>query len=194
MELNEHFWEQKYQERKTGWDIGRASTPIIAYLEQLDNKELSILIPGCGNGYEAEWAHKNGFKNVHILDFASSAIANFKKRYPHFEASSLHQEDFFNHEGKYDIIIEQTFFCSLDPSMRKQYAEKMQQLLNPNGRLIGLLFNTDFEDGPPFGGDKDEYKKYFSPYFFFKYFENCYNSIKPRAGTELFMVLKRKVT
>ena len=78
--------------------------------------------------------------------------------------------------------------------MRKQYAEKMQQLLNPNGRLVGLLFNTDFEDGPPFGGDKDEYKKYFSPYFFFKYFENCYNSIKPRAGTELFMVLKRKAT
>lgn len=70
----------------------------------------------------------------------------------------------------------------------------MQQLLNDSGRLVGVLFNTDFVGGPPFGGSKEEYKKHFSPYFLFKYFENCYNSIKPRAGTELFILLKRKAT
>ncbi len=192
MELNKDFWEQKYQENKTGWDLGKASTPIITYLEQIDNKEISILIPGCGNGHEAEWAHQHGFKNVHVLDFADSAIKNFKKRYPNFDSNHLHQEDFFEHNGKYDLIIEQTFFCAIDPSLRKKYAEKMQSLLNENGKLAGVLFNTDFEGGPPFGGNKEEYKKYFSPYFLFKYFENCYNSIKPRASSELFIVLKRK--
>ena len=192
MELNKDFWEQKYQENKTGWDIGRASTPIVNYLEQLENKELSILIPGCGNGHEAEWALKHGFTNVHVLDYADSAIRNFKKRYPKFNPDHLHQEDFFEHQGTYDIIIEQTFFCAIEPYLRKKYAEKMQQLLNPNGKLVGLLFNTDFDGGPPFGGSKEEYKKYFSPYFLFKYFENCYNSIKPRAGSELFILLKRK--
>ena len=107
MELNKDFWEQKYQEKKTGWDLGKASTPIITYLEQLENKDLSILIPGCGNGHEAEWAHQHGFNNVHVLDFADSAIKNFKKRYPKFNPNNLHQEDFFEHQGRYDIIIEQ---------------------------------------------------------------------------------------
>lgn len=192
MELNKDFWEQKYQVKSTGWDLGKPSTPIISYLEQLTNKEINILIPGCGNGHEAEWAVKNGFANVHVLDIAPSAIANFKKRYPNFNEDNLHIVDFFEHDGKYDLIIEQTFFCAIDPSLRKKYAEKMQSLLNENGKLVGLLFNTEFEAGPPFGGSKEEYKKYFSPYFLFKYFENCYNSVKPRAGTEMFMLLKRK--
>ena len=192
MELNKDFWEQKYQANTTGWDLGKPSTPIISYLEQLTNKNISILIPGCGNGHEAEWAIKNGFTNVHVLDIAPSAIANFKKRYPNFNTENLHTADFFEHIGNYDLIIEQTFFCAIDPILRKKYAEKMQSLLNENGKLVGLLFNTEFETGPPFGGSKEEYKKYFSPYFLFKYFENCYNSVKPRASTELFMLLKRK--
>lgn len=192
MELNEQFWEKRYQENNTGWDIGYASTPIVNYLNSLNNKELKILIPGCGNGYEAEWALQNGFTNVHVLDYAASAITNFKKRYPHFNAEHLHQEDFFEHTNQYDIIIEQTFFCAIDPLLRQRYAVKMHQMLKDDGLLVGLLFDTEFVGGPPFGGNKEEYSNYFSSLFDFIHFEPCYNSIAPRAGKELFVELKKK--
>lgn len=191
MKLNDQYWEKRYQENNTGWDIGAASTPIVTYLNSLENKELKILIPGSGNAHEAFWAHQNGFKNIHVLDYARSAIQNFKQKNPTFNPNHLHQEDFFEHTGEYDLIIEQTFFCAIDPSLRKKYAEKMYSLLNENGVLMGLLFDTDFENGPPFGGNKEEYIEYFSSLFTPLHFEKCYNSIKPREGKELFIELKK---
>ena len=47
MELNESYWSTRYQQGQIGWDIGDVSTPIKEYIDQLENKELSILIPNC---------------------------------------------------------------------------------------------------------------------------------------------------
>ena len=69
----------------------------------------------------------------------------------------------------------------------------MPELLNAGGKLVGLLFNTSFDkEGPPFGGNKEEYLGYFEEIFFIKKMEDCYNSIAPRAGRELFMILIKK--
>ena len=64
------FWTNRYQENRTGWDIGYPSTPLKEYFDQLDNKALKILIPGAGNAYEAEYLWQQGFKNVHVLDIS----------------------------------------------------------------------------------------------------------------------------
>ena len=88
------------------------------------------------------------------------------------------------------MIIEQTFFCSLPRNQRNEYAKKMHALLNPGGHLVGLLFNYEFNsDEPPYGGTEEEYRNIFNPYFYFKYFSTAYNSIKPRAGREIFLNL-----
>ena len=39
----------------------------------------------------------------------------------------------------------QTFFCAIDPSDRKKYADKIYTLLKENGKLAGVLFNHEFE-------------------------------------------------
>ena len=70
MDLSKEFWSKRYTEDKTGWDLGTISEPLKKYFDQLTNKELKILIPGCGNGHEAEYLFKKGFNNVHLLDFA----------------------------------------------------------------------------------------------------------------------------
>jgi thiopurine S-methyltransferase len=190
MEFDKSYWEEKFNSDVLGWDIGYVSTPLKEYFDQLPDKGVRILIPGSGNGYEAEYLFKIGFKNVFILEWSDTAIKNFLCRFPDFPRENIFQEDFFLHEGKYDLIIEQTFFCSLHPSQRKKYAKKVFDLLVPKGKLVGLLFNKEFaSENPPFGGSKEEYMKLFEPYFDFKYFEECYNSIKPRAGTELFVIL-----
>ena len=125
-----------------------------------------------------------------MLDWSDIIISEFKKRAVHFPAENIFTEDFFKHKGKYDLIIEQTFFCAIDRNLRAEYAKKVYELLNPGGKLTGLLFNHEFEkDTPPFGGSEEEYIKYFKPFFKFKHFSTAYNSIKPRAGRELFVNL-----
>ena len=63
MSLDSNAWNQRYISNNTGWDIGYVSTPIKEYIDQITNKNIKILIPGCGNAHEAEYLFKNGFKN-----------------------------------------------------------------------------------------------------------------------------------
>ena len=191
--IDKNYWEKRWENKQTGWDTGSITTPLKNYFDQLSNKNISILIPGCGNAYEAEYLFEQKFKNTYIIDIAPQALTSFSTRVTHFPASQLICDDFFNHKGQYDLIVEQTFFCALDPAQREAYIQKMHALLKPTGKLIGLLFNIPLNtEHPPFGGNKNEYEKQFSPYFNFKYFDLCYNSIKPRANNELFIVLEKR--
>jgi len=70
----------------------------------------------------------------------------------------------------------------------------MDKLLNPNGKLVGVWFNhplTEDMDKRPFGGSKEEYIKYLSPFFHVKSLNDCYNSYKSRAGKELFGIFEK---
>jgi SAM-dependent methyltransferase len=183
--LDADYWSNRYQQQQTGWDIGYGSTPLVEYLQSLKDKSISILIPGCGNAYEAEWLLQHGFTNVTVLDISPVLTAALEERFKGQPIKIL-TGDFFEHKGQYDLILEQTFFCALDPSLRSKYVEQMHQLLKPEGKLVGVLFNREFEGGPPFGGSKEEYETLFSQYLRIKKMELCYNSIPPRKGSELF--------
>lgn len=185
--LSPEYWSQRYENQQHGWDLGQISPPIKAYIDQLSDKNLKILIPGCGSGHEGSYLWKEGFKHVHVLDFSEQPLEMFLSNNPDFTKEQIHCADFFQHEGKYDLIIEQTLFCALDPNLRSKYAEKVASLLNPGGKLVGLLFNRTFDAGPPFGGNQEEYENYFSAHFSVTGFEACHNSITPRSGSELFI-------
>jgi len=192
-ELTALYWDKRYQSNDFGWDTGSITTPLREYIEQLNNKNLKIFIPGAGNAYEAEFLFNHEFYNTFVLDFATIPLQNLKARLPLFPESHLIQQDFFEHTKQYDLIIEQTFFCALHPSLRPAYAKHMFELLKPKGKLVGVLFDDELNiDTPPFEGSMEEYEELFKPYFNFRTFESCHNSIKPRAGRELFMILEKK--
>ncbi|MGV6831009.1 MAG: methyltransferase domain-containing protein [bacterium] len=191
--LNSTYWENRYQEGTSGWDLGKASTPIKEYIDQLNNKDIKILIPGAGNSYEAEYLFRKGFKNVYVADLAHSPLENLKSRISEFPSSQLLHTNFFDIEMKFDLIIEQTFFCAIDPKLRGQYVTKASELLKKDGKLVGLLFDAPlYQDHPPFGGDKQEYLDRFSPYFVINTMETATNSVNSRAGRELFINLTNK--
>ncbi len=190
--FDQSFWSQKYQANQIGWDMGSVSPPLKDYVDQLENKDISILIPGAGNAYEAGYLFEQGFKNVTVLDIADEPLNNLKKRVPGFPKNYVLKEDFFEHQGQYDLIIEQTFFCALDPSLRVDYIDKMKALLKYDGKLVGLLFDFRLDSvGPPFGGSEDAYTIDFKKRFNLKTLAPCYNSIKPRLGKELFIIFEK---
>lgn len=190
MIFNEDFWDNKYKKNKTGWDLGQVSPPLKTYFDQLTNKELKILIPGGGNSHEAEYLLNSGFTNVYVIDISKLALTNLKDRVPSFPSSHLIHQNFFELAQTFDLIIEQTFFCALNPNLRKNYVDKMHSLLKENGKLVGLLFDAKLnEDHPPFGGDKKEYVALIKNQFDIMILEDCYNSIENRQGMELFIKL-----
>ena len=193
MDLSADFWDNRYQSNDTGWDLGTVSPPLKAYFDQLTNLDLKILIPGGGNSYEAEYLFNNGFKNVYVVDLSQTALDNLKHRIPDFPSSNLILDNFFDLSIAFDLIIEQTFFCAINPSLRADYAKKASEILNVNGKVAGLLFDATLNTThPPFGGSKTEYLGYFNPYFDIRIMDASYNSIKPRAGRELFFIIQKK--
>jgi methyl halide transferase len=174
--LTQDYWDTRYAQNQLGWDLGEVSPPLKAYFDQLEDKSLKILIPGGGNSYEAEYLIQQGFTDVTVVDISAVVIERLRRQYaPYLDRGLrlLHQ-DFFKHEGQYDLIVEQTFFCALDPSLRPDYVRHMQKLLKEEGKLVGVLFDREFAGGPPFGGSRAEY------------------SIAPRAGSEAFVIAQKR--
>lgn len=188
MKLDREFWNQRYATSDTGWDIGAPSTPLKDYIDQLTNKRIRMLIPGGGRAWEAEYAHRQGFTNVFVIDLSDAPLQDLLERCPDFPREHFVVGDFFGHAGRYDLILEQTFFCAIDPAMRARYVEHMHRLLRPGGRLVGVLFNDPLNtDRPPFGGSLEEYAPLFQRWFPEVTMEPCRNSIAPRAGRELWL-------
>lgn len=184
--LDKDFWDNQYQNQTTGWDLGRVSPPLKYYFDTLSNKNIRILIPGCGNSYEAEYLLEQGFTNITIIDISPSLVKQLQLKFNNNTNIKIVLGDFFEHEGVYDLIVEQTFFCALVPTLRPNYVWKMHHLLSTQGKIMGVLFNRTFENSPPFGGNITEYISLFKSFFDILKIENCRNSVSPRAGTELF--------
>ena len=193
----EQYWSQRYIDQSTGWDLGAISEPLRHYIDQLEDKQVRILLPGAGNAYEAEYLHNAGFVNTYILDISEHPLRSFKERVPDFPSAHIVHGDFFELKDNFDLILEQTFFCSFPPvdNNRERYITKMHELLNPKGKLAGLWFNLPFTGDltkRPFGCSKDEYLRLFSSHFNTKAFEEATNSVQDREGIEFFGIFERK--
>src|SRR5258708_18070706 len=196
-----NYWDDRYLHQDTAWDMGEISPPLKAYFEQLPSKWISILIPGCGNSYEAAWLLKQGFTHITLIDISEWLVTKLREKFRDYAAPSpaanaplysaplnLIAGDFFGLTGQYDLIIEQTFFCALDPSQRKEYVEKMGDLLHPGGKLAGLVVNREFDGGPAFGGSGEEDPRLFEKRVFIRGLAPLYQWIKPLASAELLLI------
>ncbi len=188
MALDQNFWDERWRNFETGWDIGGVSPAIQNYVDDFVPSDSKILIPGCGSAHEAKYLADKGFKDIHLLDISPTACQNLKTKFTE-DSVTIHCGDIFEHQGEYDYILEQTLFCAIDPSLRPNYVVKMAEILKPTGTLFGLLFDTEFEkEGPPFGGSRAEYLKLFGAFFKSLSIEPTNYSIEPRAGNEVFLI------
>jgi len=194
MSTNEkEYWTNRYQEGRTGWDIGYAAPALIDFTSK-KAKDTKILIPGAGNAHEAEALWNLGYQNLFVCDISPIPIAKLKERSPQIPAQQLLCMDFFDIKDSFDLILEQTFFCSMLPKFRPNYVAQMAKLLPKGGTLAGLLFQhaLDQKGNRPFGGSAEEYREHFERQFEIVQMKTAKNSIAPRSGNELFIEFVRK--
>ena len=109
--FDESYWEKRWQNQQTGWDIGYESTPLVENFNLIDDKSIKILIPGCGNAYEGEFLHSNGFTNVYLVDMAKSDLDNFANRNPSFPMEHLVHSNYFDLDDTFDLIVANFLLC-----------------------------------------------------------------------------------
>ncbi len=137
--------------------------------------------------------HELGFKQVYVCDWAESSFESLREKTDGFPEDHLICGDFFEISDRFEMIIEQTFFCSIQPNRRNEYVKHASQLLEGNGLLTGLFFASQFQrQGPPFGGTEEEYRILFEPFFRVEMMKLSQNSILPRLGNELHFKMKKK--
>jgi sulfatase maturation enzyme AslB (radical SAM superfamily) len=69
------------------------------FFDSLPNKNASILIPGCGNAYEAEYLLNQGFSNVTLIDIAPTLVRNLKSKFRGNPSIQVLEGDFFQLNG-----------------------------------------------------------------------------------------------
>lgn len=192
-ELNSSYWDDRYETENIPWDIGSISPPLKRYIDQIKDKDTRILIPGAGFGHEGKYLWQQGFKNIYICDWSEKALQGFRNQIPDIPEDQLLNINFFDIDLTFDLILEQTFFCAIDPGLRHKYVNKTATLLHSKGRIAGLLFARHFEkQGPPFGGTAEEYRSLFEKHFVIDHLAPSKYSIKPRLGHELFFEFIKK--
>lgn len=190
------FWEESYLNNTTGWDL-KSFTPAfkdVITSEVVKNKS-TMLIPGCGKGYDAIEASKAGFK-VTAIDLSVTAI-NFAEELAKSEKANVNffVSDFFDLDEtkKFEVIYDYTFYCAINPLKRKEYSDKICSLLDDDGIYIALLFPVEKRTGgPPFGIDETEFDKFFAGRLELLISTNEINTIKPRKGREILKIYRKK--
>jgi SAM-dependent methyltransferase len=143
------FWNERYQAGRAPWDQAGVPSALADYLRRCPSAG-TVLIPGCGSGYEVKAFHDAGWKPT-AIDFSPAAVDRARALLGPLGAA-VHRADFFGRElrGPFDLVYERTFLCSLPPERWPAYAERVSALLNPNGRVAGLFVYGEETEPPPF--------------------------------------------
>jgi SAM-dependent methyltransferase len=196
MAEDEYDWQGLYEANDMRWDLGEVAPPFIKLWEAGKLPVGKVLIPGCGRGHEVMFLAENGF-DVTGVDFAEGATSYLEKTLMerNLNGRVVHQ-DFFKldetHTGVYDLVLEQTFFCAINPSLRSDYCNTVARILKPGGKLIGLFYNTGEEGGPPHNTTREDVEKVFSESFAIHKLEITTWSIERRSGKELLTILEKR--
>ena len=190
------FWEESYINGKTAWDMKSATPAFVDLLNHnLLREKKSMLVLGCGYGYDAIAAAKSGY-DVTANDISETAIRVAYKLAvkENVRVNFLIEDFFFLKDGlSFDIVYDYVTYCSITPQRRKEYANKVASLLKQNGLFVFILFPIENRiGGPPFAVDVSEAEKLFGEQLELVLSTDEINSIKPRKGRELLQIYRKK--
>ena len=195
-EYSREDWQGHYESNDLGWDLGHVAPPFVKLWEEGKLPVGKALVPGCGRGHEVIFLAENGFE-VTAIDFSNGAVTYLERALEERSLSGrvLHQ-DFFgldnSHDGIYDLVLEQTFFCAIAPRQRQDYVRNVTRILKPGGMLVGLFYHTDKEGGPPYNTTRADITVNFAKNFKILELDKTTLSAAQRKDKEWLGILKKK--
>lgn len=190
------FWTDIYtSEGNPGWDLGAPAVAFTDMIQRIKLPKCRVLVLGCGSGHDAALFAQAGHV-VTAVDFSEGAIQKAKSLYGHLQNIAFVQQDIFTlpHEWNetFDVIVEHTCFCAIDPNRRKEMVKLWRRLLHEEGQLMGVFFAMLKRAGPPYGSSEWEIRELLKNSFHFLFWGRWRQSIPRREGRELFILAKKK--
>lgn len=189
------FWNQRYQNKDTPWDLDRPAQALEQAISQLKIPKQRILVLGCGTGTDAAYLAKLGHITTGV-DISVDAIRQAKEKFGHVKNLNFLNADIFNlpqtlHKS-FDLVFEHTCYCAISPSRRNELVEIWRRVLVSDGHILGIFFTMDRREAPPFGGSEWEIRQRLHKSFDFLYWTRWKKSIESRQGAELVIFARRK--
>lgn len=147
------FWDSRYRAGVTPWDAAGVPPQLLTWLGH--EPAGTVLVPGCGSGYEVAAFAQHGHQ-VTAIEFSDAAIEAARAHL----ASLSHlvtKADYFGFDTQpFDLVYERAFLCALPRALGPRWAARLAALVRPGGALVGYFYLDDNERGPPFGTSMQE--------------------------------------
>jgi SAM-dependent methyltransferase len=138
------------------WDYGAPRPQLVEWAEArgLTGDGREALVVGCGYGADAEFLALLGFR-VTAFDFAPTAIAGARRRYPASEVNYLVANVLDlpgEWRGMFDLVVESLTVQSMPPEQHSVAARNIGALVAPDGTLLVLATAREEQSevkGPP---------------------------------------------
>lgn len=135
-------WNAAYANNDTPWDKGYASPPLRAFLKTYSLKGRA-LVPGCGTGHDVRLLAEQAGVSVLGLDISPLALEQARS-VAAFGDEQYTLVDFLNlpasYREQFDVVVEHTCLCAIDPVDRGAYVRSVQQALKPGGEYLAVFF------------------------------------------------------
>lgn len=181
------FWQGRYDEQVTPWDLGAVSPHFSSVLENASLPIGKMLVPGSGRAHDAAFFAQRGFE-VTAVDYTKGAYIEASKLYGSLENLTIIQDDIFHlpdsFDDQFDYVLEHTCYCAINPSRRQDYVTMCHNVLKPNGQVIGVFWNIEDPDGPPFGTTPEQLTAQFQPEFTLLSLDPVLKNTTGRGGQE----------
>lgn len=196
------FWQQRFEQRQTGWDRGAAGPQLLEWLDTGALKPCRIVVPGCGSGWDVAELARRGF-DVTALDYADAAVQRTRDLlHRQGVVAEVLQADvlLFDPDRSFDAVYEQTCLCALHPDHWFGYARNLQRWISPGGKLWGLFMQMlrpaataqGRIEGPPYHCDINAVRALFTEHDW-HWPKPPYAQVPhPRLSHELALVLTRR--
>lgn len=198
------FWEDIYSSGRAGWDLGTPTPVFQRLLSEGAVPPGRVIVLGAGRGHDAREFARRGFEVI-AVDFAADAVEAMRAALTPVAHHEILHHDLFQLpsglDATFDVVLEYTCYCAIDPSRRAEYADVVARLLKPGGHYVALAFPLNAHTGvdahaggPPFAVSAQELIDLLTARGLeLVRREMPRDSIKPRRGREELIIMQRAV-
>ena len=189
--MNPEFWQNRWQEKRIGFNQSEANPLLITYWSELNLPAGSrIFVPLCGKTIDMVWLAAQGYDvvGVELVElavqefFAEQNISPSVHQLADNPAINCYQGQLLGQKvelwvadifaltaediGNVDAIYDKAALIALPADMRPNYSEQIRKISdNAPQLLITLNYDQSKKNGPPFSVSHDQVQQYYGSHY-----------------------------